>query len=272
MYELRLRLSCEPSKNGGSQYVFVPKIDRPYSKHTRPKVNESQSAYSMNPLRTIGRSVGRNLLSFQNSRVVAPPGDLLVRDGQPVIVASLMRSGTHLAIDLLLNNFIALRRRPLYVDLDKYVLAGRTAYSVKQGGSYVVKTHFPQAAKMHKAADVCALARESSVLLVHRELTACSESLQRFNTNCEVDEQIATRHREFWSHYNPLNIDFEEMVDAEKCKQLLGRISSHLGLPLRDKIILPRGRNSRAAVYTDKALTRILGRRAWRVNTTISFR
>lgn len=83
------------------------------------------------------------VLPHNNRRCVAPPGELRPGSGKPVIVSSIMRSGTHLLIDLLLNNFPAYRRMPLYVDLDHALASGLTAADLLHGGCYVMKSHHP---------------------------------------------------------------------------------------------------------------------------------
>ena len=60
--------------------------------------------------------VGRRVLPYENARVVAPPGVPVTQDRPNIVVATPKRSGTHVLIDILLNNLPAYRRRPLYVE------------------------------------------------------------------------------------------------------------------------------------------------------------
>ena len=48
--------------------------------------------------------IGRTVLPFTNPRVVAPPGTPGHHGRPNLIVATPMRSGTHILIDLILNN------------------------------------------------------------------------------------------------------------------------------------------------------------------------
>ena len=92
--------------------------------------------------RGIRRAVSR-LLPHNNHRCIAPPGIIGPAGGKSIIVPSLMRSGTHVLIDLLLNNVPGYRRAPLNVDLDHYLAGKNSLDALNRCGSYVMKSHYP---------------------------------------------------------------------------------------------------------------------------------
>ena len=81
-----------------------------------------------------------------SKRVMAPSGSIVAsHTSLPlIVVTSFPRSGTHILIDLILNNFTPYRRNPLYVDLDRYIHEGLDVEDLIQKGGYVVKTHYPE--------------------------------------------------------------------------------------------------------------------------------
>ncbi len=63
-------------------------------------------------------------------------------NGTPhVVVAAQMRSGTHLLIDLILNNFPVYRESPLYLDLERYRLSDLETSRIPDLRGLVIKTH-----------------------------------------------------------------------------------------------------------------------------------
>src|SRR5262245_46905598 len=84
------------------------------------------------------------LLPHDTRSTTCPPAPLVSGHGPLIIVASLMRSGTHLLLDSFFNNFPELRRVPLFVDFDAYQRAGLPVGPLQSVQGIIVKTHYPE--------------------------------------------------------------------------------------------------------------------------------
>lgn len=213
------------------------------------------------------------LIKHNNKRCVVPPGELTVSEGQPIIVASLMRSGTHILIDAILNNLESYRNNPLYIDLHKFFKSDLSEDLLLQCGSYVCKTHYPQNDYSKKDVEVIRTLAEKSIIVVpERDI----ESIYRSVIDYGYDGDLLDLTREiegfeaFWSQFNPIRIRFESMFDSEEVKCLLQKISERSGSSLQaDNVIMPRPKDKIYLAKYDKLLTRLLGFRAPVINTTV---
>lgn len=232
---------------------------------------------------SIANYLGRKYLRFKNPRVVCPPGEILPGEGPLVVVATVMRSGTHLMIDTILNNFPRYKRRPLYVDLDRLLDAADREEKVDKllaSGGYVVKTHFPQAFDQPgREPLVRRVAERSRIVVVHRDPERTYRSLQAWTSQWDlglVKDKGAylasvARFGEFWRDYPRLDFQFEELVDEKGYEDMVGRLQAFLGTPPSARLRRPPRASARLQVYLTKGLTRVLGHRAPVVNTTIRF-
>ena len=175
------------------------------------------------------------LIPHNTRRTVAPPGRL--RDtgpGEIVLVASVMRSGTHVLIDCILNNFDRYRRRPLYVDLDQLVRQGLDwRRIVDQAGPYVVKTHFPQVQYTGLKEAVTQLLGAARVVIPERSAEDVLRSSEAFDTGMTTDElrQSLRTFEQFWSRVPHLPVEFAQLVDrARRCEadRAPGRVPSRV--------------------------------------------
>ena len=213
-------------------------------------------------------------LSPINRRCVSPPGPLPAGEGRPIIVASLMRSGTHLLIDLILNNFAAYRRDPLYLNLDAYLIERRSFRDLMNCGAYVAKTHYPQIPVPDDAQDdLRRFAEHAVVLRPVRGLDEAHRSLLSFGETLSADELAAlkTEADAFWEEFNPLDIPFNELATPALTAETVRRIAAHAGLPMPKRIVETLPKSETFRILTAKLLTRLLGHRASRLNTTIQF-
>jgi hypothetical protein len=174
-------------------------------------------------------TIGKRMLSFQNSRVVAPPGVIVANGRQNVIVATPKRSGTHLAIDMIVNNHRAYRRKPVYVDLD--MVAKRRDYEsldrLRERAGYVIKTHFPIAVhnenEVREAID--AIASGSVVIVIHRSADDIVRSMGRWSAaNDESVRLNIERFQEFWRERADVTLDFASLFKPEGVRALLAHV------------------------------------------------
>ena len=225
---------------------------------------------------TTGKGIREAIAEFlppNNARCIAPPGQIIAASGRPILVPSLMRSGTHILIDLILNNFPAYRRQPLYVDLDHYLLADPAADAVLRGGCYVLKTHAPNFPLSERGQEALRQIAEKSYIISPVRLTAdVQRSQAAFGLTDAGDFRLSRQKFDaFWQPYSRLQVPFDELVDPSRCPGLLRRISQYVDQPMPASPRLPPGKDRVFQVLVAKTLTRLLGHRAPVINTTIGF-
>ena len=220
------------------------------------------------------RSLFSTLFPHDNKRCVAPPGSLQPGVGKNIIVCSLMRSGTHALIDLLLNNFQPYRRTPLYVDFDGLIKLNLDKDEILGINGYLIKTHFPQNPLPREHIEILdLLAQGSHVIRPYRDLNHVRNSLQNFS---HADYQgdlvgIALEADRFWGKYNPLVIPFDDLINSNKAASVIKTLSHHLQMPCNKKTIANPERHQVLFALSCKLATRILGKHSPRINTTIQF-
>jgi hypothetical protein len=214
-------------------------------------------------------------LPYNNRRTTAPPGRLVKGPGTPVIIASLMRSGTHLLIDLILNNFRDFKKSPLYVELDSYLDQGCPAETLFSCGRRLLKTHFPEQTHASRDAEIIRrLAERSLIISPHRDPEDVYRSTAAFGYPMDRATFLERRRRfeEFWKDFPRLILPFEDLVRSGDYPARLRDIAAFLGVSPNRRTIGPPPGAGLARVYVLKAMTRCLGSRAPVVNTTIRFR
>jgi len=190
------------------------------------------------------------------------------------MVASLMRSGTHVLIDCILNNFDRYRRRPLYVDLDQFVSQGLDWHRiVDQAGPYVVKTHFPQFQCTGLEEAVTQLLNTAKVVIPQRSAADVLESSEAFDTGLTPDEltQSMQAFHQFWLRVPHLPVEFAQLVDRDGAPRQIERLAAYLRESPRVPPVLPPDAARRLGIYSAKLATRLLGDHAPVINTTIRF-
>lgn len=213
-----------------------------------------------------------------NPRVVAPPGVPQRNGRRNVVVATPMRSGTHLMIDLVLNNIAAYRTCPLYVDLDqcrKQSRAGQNlVVAIASDAGHVVKTHLLiglDAAAVHDP-DLLRVIDDAVVVTVERDREIVLRSLSRWHRSEEMLRQFEIEYDEFWAFWRgraDIALQFEDLLVRETMTSTLQELAGTLGVRTRPRVKMPPPPDRKRRIYANKGLTRVLGSRAPRIDTTI---
>lgn len=204
-----------------------------------------------------------------------PPAPLISRAGPTIVVASLMRSGTHLLLDTLLNNYSEFRHLPLFVDFDAYARNGLPLEPLVSLHGKLIKTHHPETSLPKPYSDALStIASRSIVLTPNRNPEQVRISLSKWGVDVSPTQfaKIKSQFEDFWSPFSPTLIEFAKLLEPEGVKSVLHQLDQLAGLKC-ERIASPiMPANSRLGVYVDKFLTRIAGSRAPRINTTIGYR
>lgn len=184
-----------------------------------------------------------------------------------------MRSGTHVLIDLILNNFDAYRREPLYVDLDHYLVTRDSAVSLLSCGSHILKTHHPGVPYTPEALDALRyLAENAFIVQPVRDLDEIFRSQAAWGmTDRTAFSESVREFTGFWQPYPKLEVAFADLARPDRCREVVHALAAYLGQPLPAEIIFPPRRNAKARVLMFKALTRLFGASSPVINTTIGF-
>lgn len=224
--------------------------------------------------------VGTHLVPFTNPRVVCPPGRVRMRGRPNIMVATPMRSGTHILIDLILNNLPDYRARPLYVDLDQCAKQGGPDLDLlgalgPQSG-YVLKTHMPLNVPDGMVDDprVMALTDAACVITVHRDRDDVCRSLGRWHgvDQAAAEATYGPEYDRFWQQWegrDRIAVAFPDLFDPAAMQRLLTDIATRTGTTVAPRYVAPPSGGSKAQIYATKLATRLLGRHAPRVDTTI---
>ncbi len=216
----------------------------------------------------------QTLFPPENARTSCPPGHLRPGRKPLLLIPSLQRSGTHLLIDTILNNFRDYKRTPLYVNLDR--LEGNPGWTSRliRCGGYIVKTHYPQirpAAGFEEP--LRRVIQHSRLMAPVRDLEAVYQSSLIFGASAsrpEFDRQVA-RFQVFWEQFKVHHVAFDRLTTPGLYPELVAEIGSWIDAEPNARIVYPFPKNRRWKVYTFKALTRLLGRHSPIINTTIAF-
>lgn len=204
-----------------------------------------------------------------------PPAPLKSSGGPTIVVASLMRSGTHLLLDTLFNNYSEFRRFPLFVDFDAYARKELPLEPLSSLRGVLIKTHYPETPLPSAYADaLAAIASRSIVLTPTRNQDEVRTSLTKWGVDCTSNDfaDIKTQFENFWTPFSPTLIPFTQLLDATGIQSVLLQLNQLTGLNCRrlHSPVMPA--NLRLGVYIDKLLTRLAGSKAPRINTTIGYR
>lgn len=223
---------------------------------------------------------GKNILTFNNQRVVCPPGKIPSHKGKSVVVASVMRSGTHLCIDFLLNNFNELATYPLYVDVDRLFDSEKEINRYSSGeiliGKCIVKTHYPQIPEGGRGIAMDKLAKNSIVLLLKRDITSTYRSTKSWGLYPALEKKddyrdSILRFYDFWHSggYTLIDVNFEDFFCKDSLELLTNKFADISKMKKNKNMILPTNNKSIMALVLTKVTTRILGKYAPIKNTGI---
>ena len=232
-------------------------------------------AHGLLSLRRV-QDLAARLIPHGTARVVCPPGPIPTGPQPPIVVSSLMRSGTHLVMDLVLNNLQGYRQDPLYIDFDSYVYEGYSTDALRRAGSTVVKTHFAQRPFTAAAADsLLELASRGAVIIPVRKLADVQRSMAKWGYRISQAD-LAAQHQQqldFWNPLNPLLIDFDDLLDAGKAPGFLAALRQRLALPALPQDTVPvMAGDSRPRNLWRKLRTRLQASNAPVINTTVGFK
>jgi hypothetical protein len=236
-------------------------------------------------MKRLANLIGSRYLSFQNPRVVSPPGTVESNGRRNIVVATPMRCGTHVMIDAILNNIPAYCRRPLYVDLDQFCKRGMRADAgfgqLDARSGYVLKTHFPLGfARPEVHADrIAGLARDAFVIRVERDAGDIRKSLAHWAagdadpTGLEryiagLDANLEAFHA-VWQDRCDMTLRFEDLFDANRMTGIIAQIARETGSAAHPSYRPMPARRHLNRIYVQKALTRLLGCNAPQINMTI---
>ena len=221
------------------------------------------------------RKIASKLLPhYGNSKLTSPPGPIPEREGKPILVKSKMRSGTHLLIDLILNNFPQLRTETLYVELDHAFLQGMDASKFENLGSCVCKTHFGNNDGEKLRKEITEEVRKKAYVIEPvRSLEEMKPSLQNFLSEEEVEGYIKSSEEfdEYWKPYESLAIPFKDLISDDGNEKTIRKIAEYIGEEPSKKRYYNRPKSEFKKVLREKLLTRLLGAKQRRINTTIQF-
>jgi hypothetical protein len=227
-------------------------------------------------LKRILRSLGSSCLPHDNPKTVCPPGKIPLGPQPPILVSSLMRSGTHLVIDLLLNNLRPYRNEPLYVDFDHFVYDLGDPAELMKAGSCIIKTHVQQRSFDEPTRQrLKQLAAPGLVIIPHRTAHDTHCSLLRLNQR-QSEEQLIRDHQhhlEFWADLSPIIVDFQSLLDPTQATLFLQQVRQRLDIPdpATTEATVTAARSD-YGVFWDKFQTRLAGPKARVINTTIGYK
>src|SRR5436190_2148883 len=194
----------------------------------------------------------KRFLGPENSKTTCPPGNLSPGTAPLSIVPALRRSGTHLLIDTILNNFVLYKREPFYVDLDRYLKGGFPVADLLNCRGYIVKTHFPQTLAFDFMQQVSEIAEQAFVLTPYRPLDDTFRSAKTFGATMSREEltQQSIDFDAYWQKYRPLRLAFSSLIDTTHYESLLTTIADHIGVAPNRKPTLPLSKQQRSMVYS----------------------
>jgi len=222
-------------------------------------------------------------LSHNNKLTTCPPGALPTCDVDlpTLVIPTFRRTGTHLLIDIILNNFPQYKQKPLFIDLDQWVKSGKKISEIPTDIGCLIKTHIPNSLSNEYMTDedqedlinFCR-APEVKIISTHREkqqvLNSLLKSFSFKISSQELDQQLIT-FNEFWGGFLSLAVPFNRLSDPNKTPDIVKKISEYIQISSTKKTRPIFNKSAKFKVYFWKIMTRLLGRKSLIVNTTIGF-
>lgn len=230
----------------------------------------------MNLASCIRRLASKLLPHHGNKKLTSPPATIPVGPGKPILVKSKMRSGTHLLIDLILNNFPQYRQESLYVELDHAYHLGLRESLFENLGTCLCKTHFAGLeSELVRKKIVEAVAPQAFIIEPVRDSQAIEQSLRKFilepdELNTALEE--ARLFDDYWLKHDSLKVSFKDLVTKEGNNRIIEEVARYTGeSPILKPVYNRRKSEDANKVLFDKLFTRLFGKKIKRVNTTIQF-
>jgi len=212
----------------------------------------------------------------ENRLTCAPPGKC--NNNQPnlknILVASPPRAGTHLLIDLLLNNFKQYCRIPLYVNGDALTENLATFEDLLNCKGYIIKIHYPANPACQRSPwrdDLFRILREECLVLsTNRRSRDQIASMAKMWPKMEVRDfaSMLEDFNSFWAD-SVLAISYESLIDSEQVNFVLDKLESIIPAVISNDRRLPQPKSSECSILISKLLTRLIGCKAPLINTGI---
>ena len=114
--------------------------------------------------------------------------------------------------------------------------------------------------------------RNGIVVAVRRDRSDVLKSIERWKPNVRDTTDFGNDYDAFWAFWEkrePLTIDFKDLFEPKKMAAVLDDICERVGTTRKASYVSAPSPNDRKKIYASKVTTRLLGRRAPLVNTTI---
>ena len=150
------------------------------------------------------------------------------------------------------------------------------SYELMSSGGYIIKTHYPiQSNSGDHLQIIKSIASKSVIVMIRRKSTEVFQSAVSWGLYGEGEmgkfKDDERRFQEFWSDFDSLVIDFEELVDKKRFPDAMRKIGDKLGVSCKKHLVYPSSPKRGLKLYLAKGLTRLLGRYSPWINTTIRF-
>lgn len=221
------------------------------------------------------RALASKLIGPEGPGMVCPPGPVPRGADLPLlVVASFPRSGTHLLLDLILNNLPRYRGRPLYVNLDRYLDAGLDPDALLRAGGLVLKVHHPE--PICSARDTSGYApviAASKVVMAERDPDAVYRSYCAMFAEVDrasFDAAFETFAR-YWRERADHVFSIDELTDPARTAGIAAKIAELTGAEPRATPVPPIAKHRKNRVLLAKLGTRLFPSGMPTVNTAIGF-
>ena len=140
---------------------------------------------------------------------------------------------------------------------------------------YILKTHFPVGVPSGATSDarLLAILEQAVVVTVRRNHADVARSMARWEgANDGGSAQYDTEYDAFWGFWQTrpqTEIAFEDLFVPDHMTALLDTICQQTGTQRSDPFLGPPDASKPRRIYANKALTRLAGRHARRIDTTI---
>jgi len=219
------------------------------------------------------------MLPHNTKATTCPPGSLprTAKEGVPTLmVATFRRTGTHVLIDIILNNFRVYKGRPLFLDLDQWVKSGRAISDIPADLGCVIKTHLPNQFADCNLEELATFCKKNSVKVISTtrgpdEIFRSLKSFFQFDYSEKEFQDEYSKFHTFWDEVKSHKISFSCLVNQHETEGIIKEIEEYIGVERNKKLVPIFLKQERKKVFFYKILTRFMGKHSPKVNTTIGF-
>ena len=214
-----------------------------------------------------------------NTKVTTcPPGKLPEsKSNQPtILVATFRRTGTHLLLDIIFNNFASYKGSPLFIDLDQWAKSGRLISDIPTDIGCVIKTHIPNPFVMADLDSLAEFCNSENVKIIttsrsKQDIFKSIKSFFQFAVSTDEFEEQFHDFKTFWDNYSADEITFKDLTNMSKTGCIVNRIGHIIGVKPNKRLISVLPKSAKVRVFVIKLLTRSIGKFSPIINTTIGF-